>query len=210
MMGYLLRWILLLWGLFLLPVLLIRAQPYDDSELRAFLTPPEGCPAPCFMGIRPGVTTVEEVTAILGQSKLFRYRMNPSAPDNIFLRTNAPHDIIVDINTNALRIENRIVEEVEIQTNISLAELWVTYGQPDWGFRAYSMGSSRIHYAIGYNQDVMDFQFYIHIESGSYAFQHVLREKLTLRLGSNMRDQANMHPTLWQYTNPDLSWWDCC
>jgi hypothetical protein len=44
---------------------LIRAQLYDDSELRAFLTPPEGCPIPCFMGIRPGVTTAEEALAIL-------------------------------------------------------------------------------------------------------------------------------------------------
>ncbi len=56
---------LLLSGLFLLPVLLIRAQPYDDGGLRAFLTPPEDCPAPCFMGIRPGVTTTEEALEIL-------------------------------------------------------------------------------------------------------------------------------------------------
>lgn len=51
--------------LFIIPLLLIRAQPYDDSELRAFLTPPDGCPAPCFMGIRPGVTRMEEAIAIL-------------------------------------------------------------------------------------------------------------------------------------------------
>jgi len=44
--------------LFTIPLLLIRAQPYDDANLRAFLTPPDGCPAPCFMGIQPGVTTV--------------------------------------------------------------------------------------------------------------------------------------------------------
>ncbi len=43
----------------------IRAQPNDDGELRAFLTPPEGCPMPCLMGIRPGVTTREEAIAIL-------------------------------------------------------------------------------------------------------------------------------------------------
>lgn len=61
------RWALLLSGLLLLPVLLIRAQPYDDSGLRDFLTPPEGCPAPCFMGIRPGVTTVEQLLTILRQ-----------------------------------------------------------------------------------------------------------------------------------------------
>ena len=51
-------------GLLFAAAAVIRAQPYDDSELRAFLTPPEGCPAPCFMGIRPGVTTREEALTI--------------------------------------------------------------------------------------------------------------------------------------------------
>lgn len=51
--------------IFIAIIALIRAQPYDDSELREFLTPPQGCPAPCFMGIRPGVTRVDEALAIL-------------------------------------------------------------------------------------------------------------------------------------------------
>lgn len=49
------------------PVLLIRAQPYDDHELRALLMP-EGCPQPCFMGIRPGVTARDEAVRLLGAS----------------------------------------------------------------------------------------------------------------------------------------------
>jgi hypothetical protein len=64
MFHLLLRPILLLTLLIALPIALIRAQLYDDSDLRAFLTPPD-CPAPCFMGIRPGVTTTEEAIAIL-------------------------------------------------------------------------------------------------------------------------------------------------
>lgn len=56
---------LMLAVLFGVAVMLIRAQPHDDRELREFLTPPDGCEAPCFMGIRPGVTTVEEAIAIL-------------------------------------------------------------------------------------------------------------------------------------------------
>src|ERR1043165_6480183 len=36
-------------------LLLINAHSYDDHELRELLLP-EGCPAPCFMGIRPGIT----------------------------------------------------------------------------------------------------------------------------------------------------------
>jgi hypothetical protein len=61
----LLRIMLPLAALLLLPVLLIRAQPYDDREVQSLLTPPQGCPAPCFMGIRPGVTTINEATDTL-------------------------------------------------------------------------------------------------------------------------------------------------
>lgn len=62
-----------LWGrvggalclLLLVPVLLIHTQPFDDQPVRALLTPPEGCFAPCFMGIVPGGTRVEDAVAIL-------------------------------------------------------------------------------------------------------------------------------------------------
>src|SRR5437868_2844239 len=59
-----LRLILTPFLLFSTALLLIFAQPYDDHELRQLLIP-KGCPAPCFIGIRPGVTTMEETLAIL-------------------------------------------------------------------------------------------------------------------------------------------------
>lgn len=59
------RLTLLLVGLFALPVLLIRAQPYNMQEVQSLLAPPPDCPAPCFMGIRPGVTTIDEAHDIL-------------------------------------------------------------------------------------------------------------------------------------------------
>ena len=43
---------------------LIRAQPYDDHTIRAILLPSD-CSAPCFMGIRPGVTQMREASALL-------------------------------------------------------------------------------------------------------------------------------------------------
>jgi hypothetical protein len=43
----------------------IRAQPREDAAMRAMLTPPAGCAPPCFLGIRPGVTTRDEALAIL-------------------------------------------------------------------------------------------------------------------------------------------------
>jgi hypothetical protein len=74
---------LLLSGLWLLPVLLIHAQPFDDGGLRDFLVPPEGCPAPCFMGIRPGAMTANEAAAQLGrQTWVLRHRRANQSIEN--------------------------------------------------------------------------------------------------------------------------------
>ena len=53
----LLRMALWLTALFVLPIVLIRAQSYDDRDLRDLLTSSQNCSSPCFMGIQPGVTT---------------------------------------------------------------------------------------------------------------------------------------------------------
>ena len=63
-----LRLILLPLALITAALLLIRTQPYDDHELRELLLP-DGCPAPCFMGIRPGVTTMDEAVRLLHGNK---------------------------------------------------------------------------------------------------------------------------------------------
>ncbi len=44
----------------------IRAQPYDDSELRAFLFP-EGCEQPCVMGIQLNTMSRDDVIGYLEQ-----------------------------------------------------------------------------------------------------------------------------------------------
>ena len=61
------RFALLPFAVFTISVLLIHAQPYEDHQLRQLLL--EGCPAPCFMGIRPGVTSQEEAEKVLNESK---------------------------------------------------------------------------------------------------------------------------------------------
>ena len=61
------RVILGLTALLCLPVLLIRAQPYDDSEIRFFLSPPDDCDSPCFLGVRPGITSIYQAVNELGE-----------------------------------------------------------------------------------------------------------------------------------------------
>jgi hypothetical protein len=50
--------------LFTAAVVLIHVQPPDDGGLEAVLTPKD-CAAPCFLGIRPGVTTAVDAFSIL-------------------------------------------------------------------------------------------------------------------------------------------------
>ena len=93
MLHFYLRLILLLFALLTAALLLIHARPYDDHELRQLLLP-DGCPAPCFMGIRPGVTKISE-TIDIHNSRILKFqfiaRDNPTFVDVIHLETSIPY-----------------------------------------------------------------------------------------------------------------------
>ena len=207
MITLLLRSSLLITVLLSLPILLIRAQPYDDPELRVFLPAPEACPTPCFMGIRPGVTTVGDARNILQTQPLFANTIGLNPPYGLRFRANHPHGLITDQIYSYLEMEGGIIQWLRIHTNLSLGEVWAAYGQPDWGTRTYTLDSSLIYYAIGYNQPDISFEFAINIERGPIRLTDIFQQKVTLRIGNTMKEYANMNPRLWRYTSPDLSWW---
>jgi hypothetical protein len=49
-------------------IVLMRLPPYQDGGLHDFLTPPADCAAPCWLGVRPGVSTLSGSSQILGRS----------------------------------------------------------------------------------------------------------------------------------------------
>lgn len=137
MIRLLTRPLLLLTISLVLPVMLIRAQPYDDSELRAFLTPHEDCPAPCFMGMRPGMTTAQEAVAILNEhewvGEIFdkggdsiSWTWSENSPD--FVNKNVP---------GLFYFYNDRVDYVVIKTNITQLQIWQTFGLPVEGYVAF-------------------------------------------------------------------------
>ncbi len=198
MTRYLLRWMAILSALFVLSMLLIRAQPYDDSELRDFLTPPEGCPVPCFMGIRPGVTTAEEAIAILEAHPSLVDTIEPNLPDGIRLRAIDPQSPTGDSISGYLSIENNIIQWLRIQTDVSLWELWAIYGQPDWATSAFPGGGANqeIFYAIGYDQYLVSFSFTIPIECWPNKLEYLLQQKVTFLLGADFREDTPVRPIL--------------
>ena len=189
-------------GLFVFPVLLIHAQPYDDSELRAFLMPPEGCPAPCFMGIRPGVTTVNDARGFLQAQPSLADTVGLNPPFGLRFRANHPHDLIADSIYSYLEMQNGIVRWLRVHTNISVGEIWAAYGQPDWATAALRGGGVNpdIFYTVGYDQHLISFSFTIPADCWSGKFGSVLQQKVTFLLGMEKRVNTNARPQLWLLT----------
>jgi hypothetical protein len=125
MLHYSLRFMSVLTALCLLPVLLIRAQPYDDHELRTVLTAPEGCPAPCFIGIRPGVTPDEDAHAILKQSGWIRPEPPLRPPARWYW--SGLHPDWIDPQTNGV-LE---ADYLEFKLLVPVGSLKLLLGEPD-------------------------------------------------------------------------------
>jgi hypothetical protein len=110
-------------------ILLIHTQPHDDSELLTFLSPPDHCPVPCFMGIQAGVTRVSA-----GQSYL---QANPHIQS---IKAISLQLYEVDFNENAPSQSARIyfmalpdvtIERVNLfDSGLPFNRFFLTFGTP--------------------------------------------------------------------------------
>jgi hypothetical protein len=114
---------------------LIRALPYDNSELHAFLTPPDGCPMPCFISIRPGVTPLDEAVRILDEHEwvtnvTLAYNESTGAVSDIHWKWDGrqPDAIAQEARID---IKDGIVYWISIPTTLSLGDTWAIWGVPD-------------------------------------------------------------------------------
>ena len=131
--------------LFSLPIAIIRAQPYDDSALRAFLTPSEACASACFMGIYPGETTATEALALLKNHAwvgdvevvlLNRYA-NGTVPEfgGLTWEWTGQQPALIDTRQRGyLEIYGSRAGRERLPTHIKLGDLWLSLGQPDRRF----------------------------------------------------------------------------
>lgn len=131
--GRLGRMALLLSTLWLLPLLLIRAQPYDPSDLRIALSPAVDCPAPCFLGVRPG-TRWDDAAAILAQNAWVAGPRN----DNAALYASwgwqwnetAPA-WINRVGRSLMVLDGVRVNIVVVETTITWGDFLLAFGKPD-------------------------------------------------------------------------------
>jgi hypothetical protein len=116
--------------------LLIHAQPYDDSELRLLLKPSDNCPL-CFMGIRPGVTTVAEAILILKshpwiESVNARFDPNLRRGGQLVIMWSGMQPSLIDTEVeSALYTCGELICGLSIATKLAFGDILLAFGQPD-------------------------------------------------------------------------------
>lgn len=125
-------------------ILAIRSQPYQDRVRPALAQ--LLCAAPCFMGIRPGVTSLQAAVAMLAAHEWVDKSMDefPSLVRDAVLFgagiprtlidwrwTDAPPAWINQAQPGILTVEDQAVLNIRIPTHFSLGEILLALGQPD-------------------------------------------------------------------------------
>jgi hypothetical protein len=149
-----------------LSVVLMRAQPAQDSVLRQFLTPDEDCAALCLLGMRPGVTTVgQAMTQLRSHAWVSSATMNATGRGyaDIEWQWSGQQPDIIDASRpgrmtfywdrdeeNGRQLLDMPIETMSIHTRIRIYEAQAWFGLPDTGTAAYRPDAD-LGYSAVYN-----------------------------------------------------------
>ena len=119
-----LRFVVGLTLLFLLPMALIMMQPIHDSPLREFLTRPDSCRAPCFLGVRPRSTTIDEAVEMLQSNAAIghMWRDERSLLWHWLADVNEPYGFHIR--------EDAVIDGLLLPGKITLGEVRLALGEP--------------------------------------------------------------------------------
>ncbi|MCB9454168.1 MAG: hypothetical protein H6672_22270 [Anaerolineaceae bacterium] len=120
----------------------VVSPPVDDSGLVALL-PSADCPAPCLLGLRPGLTTAEEAAAILTNHPWIRESSPPIAGSGILRWVwNGQQPALFGRGGGYGEVEIRdgTVYLIRILTPTPFADFWLLLGKPEYG----TLGRSRV------------------------------------------------------------------
>lgn len=116
----------------LLSILVIHLQPAENAELSAFFIPPPDCPTPCWLGIRPGQTTVIEALHLLENHEWIAAVQQSASFYDFKWSGDQPAWIDTDFASH-FRASGSIVEAIRIRTHLHTGTIMALLGHPETG-----------------------------------------------------------------------------
>lgn len=127
---------LFLFGGFCAVLIILRVWPYDDHDLRMLLLP-EDCPAPCFMGIQPGLTTPDEAIDLLQKHEwVARNSVRRTAGGEVLWAWNGQQPAVINSNEPPLLIvwaanrEMQVVNGIQLPLKLPVGYAFLELGEP--------------------------------------------------------------------------------
>lgn len=129
-LGLLSRLIMLLTTLFTTAMMVIHAQPYDDGGLHELLTPPEGCAAPCFLGVQPGEMTLIEAANTLEANQAVE-QVVLTAGGALYGLEFSQQGAAMKFTAPRFRVQADHIRSIMFQTDqLRWGDLWLALGPP--------------------------------------------------------------------------------
>jgi len=143
-------------ALFAALVGLIRAQPFDDRQVRDFLAFLDECAAPCWQGVRPGVTTTTSALVLLeahnwvsGVDEHIWFSTPGSSLFSWLWNGQQPH-WINDQRPGVMTTRLNRIQSIKISTHISLGELWLSMPEQERIERLDQLAGTAGEYIVRY------------------------------------------------------------
>lgn len=190
-------------------VILIHLQPFDDGGLRVLIQPTD-CAAPCFIGIRPGITTAAEASDLLEKQHLVASWIEPlslanqSTDDPSFglLRwrwSDQRPNMLTGTDASLLYDKNSglVVTFGGMSTQIPLATLLIELGQPTMGYMRVGLNDRdrpTFTYAAAYPDLHFDVVSYIQCPM---TLRQLWEAPLTIQIANTIGENSRftMYPT---------------
>ena len=112
-------------------MILMRLAPYQDGGLRALLTPPPDCAAPCWLGVRPGVNTLTGSAQILQHSNWIN-RFQRISPATAFVHFSRAVPAVQRGTLNLWEGNQAVVTQLDLlDTGLSFSDIQLALGTPE-------------------------------------------------------------------------------
>lgn len=168
-------------GLFTLSIGLIRAQPYEEDTLRTLLNNPQDCAKPCWRGIRPSDTSVDEAIIRLQADPWIDADSIEIDRQQIQWAWSGQQSALINARQpGMMHISNQRVFSITLPLSMGMGDFYLLYGSPFWGSRGRFRYEAFVQYS--YPDEYVSLMLRVDCPMRSVSYWHAQPE-VTLSRG---------------------------